>query len=158
MCLVFAPVGCTLELMALMALNIGNIQDWFIEGIDWGFPIIAQLVYHPICKLPSIVLLSLTEPFNSIITIGTLNDTSLPGGNGQRVLRISIFSVCYLSVMLLLRYVLCLLVLLWAKNFSSFSFEVLDCGSGFRCPRLEGCSAGLGVGRCAVPFFQRDCV
>ena len=134
-CLELAVEGCALEFITSMGPNVSNIGYWVIESIDWGLPIFAETVYHPVHKLASLILLSLTELFNSIIT--TCNNTSLPGRHGRRMLRISVFSVCYLICAFLLSYMLCFLVLLQAKNFSSLSFEVLDGGSSFGCKRLR---------------------
>ena len=61
MCPIIAAAGCVFELMASLALNIGNLRDWFIESIDWGPPIFAQLVYHLVSKLAPIIFLSITH-------------------------------------------------------------------------------------------------
>jgi hypothetical protein len=63
--------------MASTAVNINDVWDWVVKGIDQGLPVFAQLLYYGVSNLILVMFLSLTKLIIRVILIRDLDDTSV---------------------------------------------------------------------------------
>ena len=69
MCFILTAACRTFEFMASTVIDIGDIRDWFVESINWGPPIFAQLFYDLVSKPALIIFLLLTQLIIRVIVI-----------------------------------------------------------------------------------------